>query len=71
MPRVYTFEVGQRVRLGKYGHERNIMPKSRRDSIGTVTKVDRFNSPTVLWDYRKTASGYYAGFIEPVRKVRP
>lgn len=64
----HRFKVGQRVRLSDYGRLRNILLRSRQDARGTVTKVDQFNSPDVLWDHRKTTSGYHPDFIEPVSK---
>lgn len=64
----HKFRVGQRVKLSQEGRDSLIMPKSRRDIHGTVTKVDRFNSPSVKWDHRRTESGYSPYFIEPVRK---
>lgn len=64
----HRFKVGQRVRLSDYGRSANIMPYSRAFTEGVVTKVDEFGCPTVLWDYRKTASGYSWKFIEPKRK---
>lgn len=60
------FKVGQRVRLSKYGINSRLYAGSKRS--GVVTKVDERNSPTVLWDGRKTADKYYAGFIEPDRR---
>lgn len=68
MMRKHKFKVGQRVRLSRYGKDCNILPKARLDQSGMVTKVDEFNSPTVRWGHRKTASGYFAGFIEPDRR---
>ena len=62
------FKKGQRVRLSEEGAEANIRPKSKRNQRGTVLRVDHFNSPTVLWDGYKTASGYHPRFIAPVRK---
>lgn len=61
----YKFKVGQRVRPS---HEGRIFPRTRFEQTGVVTRVDKFNSPTVLWEGRKTASGYYADFIEPDRR---
>lgn len=68
MMRKHKFRVGQRVCLSAYGRERNTMPRHRRDASGVVTKVDEFNSPTVRWDYRRTGSSYFAGFIEPDKR---
>lgn len=70
MMRKHKFKVGQRVRLSQYGKDRHIVPKTRMDQSGVITKVDEFNSPTVRWEGRKTASGYFAGFIEPDRRRR-
>lgn len=64
----HKFKNGQRVRLSREGQEAHLFPKTRLDQTGTVLKVDRFNSPTILWEGRKTASSYYAGFIEPDRR---
>lgn len=64
----HRFKVGQRVRLSEYARTRFLLPKSRADATGTVTKVDEFGCPTVLWDHRQTTSGYNWKFIEPVRK---
>lgn len=70
------FRVGQRVRPSKYGIERNIFcgtyrGKRRADASGVVLRVDEFNSPTVLWDGRKTASSYFPGFITVDRRRQP
>lgn len=67
----HKFKVGQRVRLSDYGKAALLLPKCRRQTMGTVTKVDEFNSPSVRWDHRKTASGYHPDFIAPARKPRP
>ncbi|MBX3502836.1 MAG: hypothetical protein KF889_25605 [Alphaproteobacteria bacterium] len=67
----HRFKVGQRVRFSEYARGRFILPKSRENAIGTVTKVDEFGCPTVRWDHRKTASGYNWAFIEPIRKTEP
>lgn len=64
----HKFRVGQRVRPSAEGKIACIFPRTRENQTGVVTKVDKFNSPTVLWEGRKTASGYYAGFIEPDRR---
>jgi hypothetical protein len=67
----YKFRVGQRVRLSDAGKKALVCPKTRWEQGGLVLKVDRFNSPTVLWDSRKTTSTYHPDFIEPDRrKVR-
>lgn len=68
MMRRHPFRVGQRVRPSAYGIEHLIFPGKKAEASGVVTKVDEFNSPTVLWDYRRTASSYFAGFIEPDRR---
>lgn len=66
----HKFKVGQRVRPSEYSMGRFIFPKTRAAQSGIVTKVDEFNCPTVLWDLRKTASGYHPDFIEPDRRKR-
>lgn len=68
MARKHKFRVGQRVRLSAYGRERHILPRHHVDASGIITKVDYFNSPSVRWDHRRTASGYFPGFIEPDRR---
>ena len=70
MMRKHKFRVGQRVRPSQYGKDSYIFAKTRRDQTGVVTNVDEFNSPTVRWEGRKTAYGYFAGFIEPDRRRR-
>jgi hypothetical protein len=67
----HMFKVGDRVRLTEYARQCFIGTTYPPETTGTVTKVDRFNSPTVLWDHRKTASGYHPDFIEPVSERRP
>jgi hypothetical protein len=67
----HKFRVGQRVRLSAEGKAANIVRTHRQDVGGVVQKVDRFNSPTVLWDWRKTAASYHAEFIEPDRRRQP
>lgn len=64
----FRFRVGQRVRPSADGIAANIFPKTRHDQSGVVQMVDRFNSPTVLWDGRKTAKGYHPNFIAPDRR---
>lgn len=64
----HVFKVGQRVRPSAEGIAANLF-KRRPNRSGIVQKVDRFNSPTVLWDGRKTASGYHPDFIEPDRRT--
>jgi hypothetical protein len=66
----HRFRVGQRVRPSKEGIAGRIFTKTRHLQSGVVTKVDRFNSPTVRWDGRKTAIGYWAGFIAPDHRRR-
>jgi len=66
----FRFRVGQRVRPSRVGIEACIFPGTRKDKSGVVTKVDRFNSPTVLWDGRKTVSEYHPDFIAPDRRRR-
>jgi hypothetical protein len=61
---------GQRVRLSEEGRKARLRPKSKWAQRGTVLKVDKWNSPTVLWDGYKTASGYHPRFIVHVRKPR-
>lgn len=64
----FKFKVGQRVRPSAEGIEAHIFPKTRHNQSGVVQKVDRFNCPTVLWERRKTASGYHPRFIAPDRR---
>lgn len=64
----HKFRIGQRVRPSKEGIDAHIFAKTRQQATGIVTKVDSFNYPTVLWSYRKTASGYAPYFIEPDRR---
>lgn len=70
MLRKHKFKIGQRVRPSNDGITRSIFARTRWDASGVVTKVDRFNFPTVLWDYRKTTSGYHPNFIRPDRRRR-
>jgi len=65
---IHKFKVGQRVRPSQYGKDRCIFAKTRHNQTGIVMKVDKFNSPTVLWEGRKRAASYYPGFIEPDRR---
>lgn len=67
MFRKHKFRVGQRVRLSAYGRERGMLPRTRIDASGVVTMLDGL-SPRVRWDHRRTASGYFPGFIEPDRR---
>jgi hypothetical protein len=67
------FRVGQRVRPSKYGIESTLFSgtykgQQKATASGVVQAVDEWNSPTVLWDYRKTADRYFAGFISPDRR---
>lgn len=64
----YRFKVGMRVKPSAEGIASTLFPGAKAERKGTVTKVDQWNGPTVLWDGRKTASSYWPGFIEPVRK---
>jgi hypothetical protein len=61
----HQFRKGERVRPSATGIAACIFPKTRHRQRGIVTKVDKFNTPTVLWDGRKTASSYHPDFIEP------
>lgn len=64
----HKFRKGQRVRPSEEGKRARIFPKTRHDQSGVVQKVDEYNSPTVLWDGRKTPSGYHPVFIAPDRR---
>lgn len=64
----HKFKVGQRVRPSAYGIKSLIFTKTRHHASGVVTAVDRFNSLTVLWEYRKTVSSYHPDFVEPDRR---
>ena len=66
----YAFRPGQRVRPSVEGIEAHIFPKTRHKQSGVALKVDRFNSPTVLWDGRKTPLSYHPRFIAPDRRRR-
>lgn len=66
----HKFKIGQRVKYTQHAKDSCLMPRTRRDAQGVVVKVDEFNCPTVLWDYRRSTSGYHPAFIEPVRKKR-
>lgn len=59
----FKFKVGMRVRPSTTGINALVFSKTRQTQTGVVTKVDKFNCPTVLWDGRKTASGYHPIFI--------
>lgn len=62
----HKFRVGQRVRPSKEGIAACLF-RIRPDRSGVVTKVD-VNTPTVLWDGRKTTSGYHPDFVEPDKR---
>jgi hypothetical protein len=64
----HKFRKDQRVRLSTAGKYACICKRTRREESGIVTRVDEYNSPTVLWDYRKTTSTYHPDFIEPDRR---
>ena len=66
----HKFRVGQRVRPSADGKAAHIFMPKHRDRSGVVTKVDEFNSLTVLWDHRKTGGRYHPDFIEPDRRRR-
>lgn len=71
----HKFHVGQRVRPSTEGVQRGVFSgtykgKPKAFASGEVVAVDKFNSPTVRWDYRKTATGYAPWFIEPDRRRR-
>lgn len=66
----HRFKIGQHVRPSEYGIRHNIFPGPKAKQSGKVIKVSEFNSPTILWDSRKTASGYHPDFIEPDRRRR-
>jgi hypothetical protein len=67
----HKFIVGQRVRPSADGIDANIFRPRHHDASGRVVRVDQFNVPTVLWDYRKTAAQYHPDFIEPDRRRKP
>jgi hypothetical protein len=62
------FRVGQRVKPSPEGIAANLFRRGKENVRGTVTKVDEFNSPTVLWDWRRTTASYHPDFIDPIRK---
>jgi hypothetical protein len=64
----HRFRIGQRVRPSAEGIKANIFSKTRHLQTGVVQKVDRFNSPSVLWEGRKTTKSYHPDFIEPDRR---
>lgn len=63
----HKFRVGQRVKPSERGIAANLFSHRKAVRRGTVMAVDRFNSPTVLWDGRRSTSEYHPDFIEPVR----
>jgi hypothetical protein len=67
----HKFKVGQRVRPSTKGIEANLFRgEKKQQGSGVVTKVDEYNSPTVLWDWRRTEDGYHPDFIAPDRRRR-
>lgn len=64
----YKFTVGNRVRPSLRGIDANIFRPKHHDASGRVVKVDEFNVPTVLWDYRKTTARYHPDFVEPDKR---
>lgn len=66
----HKFKTGQRVRPSDEGIAGLIFVKTKIAQTGVVTKVDKFNCPTVLWEGRKTPKRYHADFIEPDRRKR-
>lgn len=67
----HKFRVGQRVRPSAEGIAALLFKGEKARISGVVMKVDQFNCPTVLWDERRTASGYHADFIAPDRRRKP
>ncbi len=73
----HRFKVGERVRPSKLGIERNIFSGTYRGvrkatASGTIVRVGDYNTPVVLWSYRKTSTSYWPTFISPDRrKKRP
>lgn len=67
----HKFKVGQRVRPSPYGIKSLIFPKTRHMQTGKVVKVDKWNSPTIIWAGFKMPQRYFAGFIEPDRRRNP
>lgn len=59
----HRFRVGQRVRPSQLAIEKTLFAKTRHAATGIVTKVNEFNCPTVLWEYRKTTASYHPDFI--------
>jgi hypothetical protein len=64
----HKFRIGERVRPSQEGKAACLFRGQKALQSGVVTKVDQFNCPTVLWDGRRTASGYHADFIMPDRR---
>lgn len=62
----HKFTIGDRVRPSPNGRAANIFHPKHHKSLGTITQVDEFNTPTVLWDHRKTTSRYHPDFVEPL-----
>ena len=62
------FRVGQRVKPSGNGFKALVFYRHGRFVVkrGTVTKVDEFNCPTILWDGRKRARSYHPDFIDPI-----
>lgn len=67
---VHKFHVGQRVQPSARGISATLFPGAKATRHGTVTKVGRFNEPTVLWDGRTSTSEYHPDFIVPVTGPR-
>jgi hypothetical protein len=61
------FPIGCKVRLTAEAAKR--WPRYK-DSTGTVTKYEAGVSPLVLWEGRKTPSGYNPRFLRRVRSKR-
>ncbi len=64
------FRVGQRVRLSPLGRERNLVPKTRTDCSGVVTKIELGYYPKIRWDGQKIPKGYHPAFIAVDRRRR-
>ena len=62
------FKVGQNVRLSRMGIRALCYKGQKAMRIGVVVKVDEFNSPSVLWDGRRTSSAYHPDFIAVIKK---
>lgn len=65
----HKFKVGQRVRPSDLGIAELVFIRTKV-SLGVVTRVDKYNSPTVLWDNRKTTSKYHPSFISHAKPRR-